>query len=218
MHLFGHATNSSTVLLHCFVRRCKTAFGIFFCEKKYAASKNMWREVFPEYAVKQALHEVHLERGDEHIITAMQSDLVTRCTVSLLKGALLHCTHKKRKFISEIDIDKGRVLSVFRYKSPPSSAGPLLDGRVFTQFVTEHIKLVVNHIEKGAGDAVEREYKISQETLAKLQSGVEGGIRGFVDELKQISEGVVGFRQFEVAMGNVLQDPTYVSHDQIFSS
>lgn len=170
-----------------------------------------WKCVFPEYAVKQAFHEGHVERNDEHIISAMQSDLVTRCLFSILKPALIHCVNNKRKFINERDIDVGKSLSIFPTKPKPDNAGALLNSPEFTNIVKDHILLCCNQITKQCPDIVlEKEYKLSSDSLNKLQSEVESCIRGFVGELGNN----VSFRQFETTMGKILGDSSYVYYDQ----
>lgn len=177
----------------------------------------MWKTVFPEYAVKQAFHEVDLQRGDEYIITAMQSDLLSRCLFSILKSALIHCVFKKRKFINERDIEIGKALCIFPSKKAPQGAGNLLDPNEFYHIVLEHIELCVSHISKNMTDAtLEKEYKISQDTIMKLQSGIEACIRGFVHKLAISSQGVVSFRQFEAVMGQTLGDSSYVNIDHSY--
>ena len=178
----------------------------------------MWKSVFPEYAVKQSFHEADLQRSDEYIITAMQSDLLTRCLFSILKSALIHCVFKKRKFINERDIEIGKALCIFPSKSAPQGAGNLLDPNEFYHIVLEHIELCVSHISRNMTDVVlEKEYKISQDTIMKLQSGIEACIRGFVQKLANSSQGgVVSFRQFEIVMGQVLGDSSYVNFDHSY--
>lgn len=173
----------------------------------------MWKRAFPEYAVKQAFHEINLERGDEHVITAMQSDLLTRCLFSILKGAMIHCIHKKRKYINEVDIAVGKSLCIFPFRDPPKNSGALIDPNEFVDLVQEHIELCASHIKKYTELEVDKEYKISHETLTKLQSDIESSIRGFVYKLSIQSNGNVNFRQFEILMSNILGDPSYMHMD-----
>jgi hypothetical protein len=173
----------------------------------------MWKDVFPEYAVKQSLHEVDLQRSDEYILTAMQSDLLTRCLFNVLKSALLHCISKKRKYINERDIEVGQCLCIFPFKPAPPGAGNLLDPNEFYSIVLEHIELCVNHISKNIDIVCEKGYKISQDSIMKLQMQVEGCIRGFVQKLSNSSQGSVSFRQFEMVMGSVLGDTSYTLCD-----
>lgn len=168
--------------------------------------------VFPEYAVKQAFHEANLDRGDEHVITAMQSDLVTRCLFQIVKGALIHCVHNKRKFISERDIEIGKAMCVFPFKEAPPNAGALLDGNEFVNMVNQHIQMCVTHMQKHI-DLKQEQYKISSETLTKLQTEVEACIRGFVHKLAMSSDSVT-FKQFENMMATVLGDPSYTQFEQ----
>lgn len=179
----------------------------------------MWKNVFPEYAVKQALREAELERGDEHIITAMQSDLLTRSVLSVLKPAIIHCIHNKRKYINNADIDVGKSLSLFPSSPPPAVCGSLLDANEFYKVVQEHIVLCMTHIEKNVDMKefnIETEYKISQETLTRLQNEIEGCIRGFIQRLAIMNTNP-NFRQFEQVMSNVLGDSSYVTSDHTYS-
>lgn len=170
-----------------------------------------WKNVFPEYAVKQAFHEGKVERSDEHIISAMQSDLVTRCLFGILKPAIIHCVNSKRKFINDKDIDIGKSLSIFPSKDKPENAGFLLDSMEFQVIVKDHIQLCCNQISKQCSDIqLETEYKLSAESMVKLQNEVESCIRGFVGELGN----QVSFRQFEMTMGKILGDSSYIYYDQ----
>lgn len=181
----------------------------------------MWKAAFPEYAVKQAFHEQNLERGDEHIVGAMQSDLLSRCITSIVKPALLVCIHHKRKFVNENDIQVGKALNIFPVKNPPEKSGSLVDSREFVNIVDDHMKLCIEHITKNLNgqDLVASEYKISQETMSKLQMEVEACIRGFVDKLgSHVNGGTVSFRNFETVMGQILGDSSYVTFDQGYVS
>jgi histone H3/H4 len=175
----------------------------------------IWKDVFPEYAVKQAFHEENLERSDEHIITAMQSDLLSRCLYSILKNALVHCTHKKRKFVSTEDIEIGKQLCIFPSKIKPAEAGSLLDSAYFQHIVHDHINLFTQQFLKQCSDVQINEYKLSAESYKKLQEEVEGCIRGFVNEMRNRSlNGTISFKQFESTMSKIIGDPTYIIYDQ----
>ena len=179
----------------------------------------MWKSVFPDYAVKQSFHEFDLDRGDEHIVTAMQTDLLTRILVNVLKGALIHCIVKKRKYINEQDLEVGRSLSIFQSQDAPENAGHLLDSSVFQSVVQEHIELCRNHISKYIEDSpLEQQYKISADCLVKLQNYVESMIRGFVYKLSLSSaNNVVTYKLFENMMATTLGDPSYLTHDHGFT-
>lgn len=176
----------------------------------------MWKNVFPEYAVKQALHESDIERGDEHIITAMQSELLSRILISILKGAIINCINCKRKYINEKDIEIGKSFCIFPSKSPPSNAGSLIDSNEFGNLVDDHIHLCIFHVEKNMDIQLEKEYRISQESLNVLQKECESCIRGFVNKLKYHTS-VVNFRQFEVLMGNIYGDSSYATFEHGYS-
>lgn len=170
-----------------------------------------WKNVFPEYAVKQAFHESKVERSDEHVISVMQSDLITRCLFGILKPAIIHCINSKRKFINEKDVEVGKKLTIFPSKEKPEGAGLLLNSCEFSDIVKEHIMLCTNQIMKQCAEiTLESEYKLSSDTMSKLQNEVESCIRGFVHELGSTAS----FRQFEITMGKILGDPTYVYYDQ----
>lgn len=175
----------------------------------------MWKQVFPEYAVKQVFNEFNVEREDELVISAMQSDLLSRCLVSLLKPALLHCIHNKRKFINEADLNIGKILNIFPYKDAP--VGSLIDAREFVCIVEDHIQLCVEHIRKSIPTLVVCDYKMSQETMMILQLHVESCIRGFVYYVGGES-GSATYRSFETAMANILGDSSYCSFDQGYKS
>ena len=178
----------------------------------------MWKEVFPEYAVKQAFHEYNLERGDEQIIICMQSDLVTRCLYSILKSALIHCIHNKRKFIQEIDVNVGKSLNIFPTENPPPDSGSLLSSHAFPQIVNEHLLLCKQHIAKNCDIQLEPEYKLSQETYYKLQLLIESCIRGFVKMLsKHTQNSPANFRHFEIVMSKLLGDPSYLNYELGYS-
>lgn len=184
-------------------------------QKKAHRQEAMWKNVFPDYAVKQAFHEADLKIGDELIITAMQSDLLTRCLMSVLKGAVVHCSHKKRKFISEKDVEIGRCLSIFPTQDP-DGCGLLLDPAHFIHIVQDHLQLCMTHISKLTGLVQETRYRLSQETMNKLQSEVEAAIRGFLARMG-LQRRIVTLRQFEITMGKILGDPTYVTSDRVYT-
>ena len=178
--------------------------------------KMIWKEVFPDYAVKQAFHESDLERGDEQVVLAMQSDLITRILTNLLKPALLHCAHNRRKFINEKDIAVAKSICIFEYKEKPERAGYLLNMHEFSMMVFEHISMLVYYLQKHMDDLqFEKEYKISNETMMYLQQTVEGCIRGFVSYMGSTSNRVT-FRLFENTMGKIFKDPSYVICDQTY--
>ncbi len=180
----------------------------------------MWKEVFPEYAVKQSFREQNLERNDEMIVTAMQSDLVTRCLFSLLKPAMIHCMNKKRKYINEKDIEIGKCLSIFPSQDPPENAGHLIDSYEFIKIANEHISLCGNYINENMKIQKEN-YKISQDTMIKLQNEIEANIRGFVNKLsfysKNNGNNAVNYKQFEQVMSIIYGDESYTTshHDYI---
>ena len=173
-----------------------------------------WKVAFPEYAVKQAFHEMDIDRGDEHIITAMQSDLLPRTINCVLKGAIIHCIANKRKFMNEKDIEIGRSTTIFPAKDPPESAGQILDIKEFPKLIEDHTKLCCKIINKNIGSE-ECEIKISNETLIILQNLVESNIRGFVHKLAEyVKNSPANLKNFETVMGKVLGDSSYVGYDE----
>ena len=187
----------------------------------------MWKTVFTEHKIKEIFDEVNLKRGDEHITTAIQSDLVSRILCSVLKGAIIHCISGKRKYINEHDIEIGKCLSIFSMKDikdvketkEPRRSG-LLDVNSFNHVVEEHVKLLVAHMRKNFPEvSLEKEYKISNETLGILRLDVESQMRGFIMILaaRTSGNGCVSFRQFESVMGEVLGDASYESFDAGYS-
>jgi histone H3/H4 len=170
-----------------------------------------WKNVFPDYAVKQAFYENNVERSDEHIISVMQSDLISRCLLSILKPAFILCVNNKRKFINERDIDVGKSLCIFPFQRKPVDAGHLLNAGEFGYVVKEHVDLLKQQITKQCPEIqFEKEYKMSSDTLNKLQDEVESCIRGFVQELGSN----VSFKHFEITMAKILGDDSYVYDNQ----
>lgn len=179
----------------------------------------MWNKVFPDYAVKQCFHEQDVDRGDENIIVSMQSDLVSRILFSILKGALINCINKKRKFINERDIEIGVALCIFPFEKGPFDAGNLLDIKEFPDFVNQHIKLCFSSFDKLlTDDRQDLTFRVSQDTVTKLQRETEGCIRGFVKKMAMTAGGnVINYRHFDTAMSHTLADPSYMQLDQSFT-
>ena len=80
----------------------------------------MQSDIFPSYAVKQALKELDIEREDDAIITGIQNELLPQCAVMLIKNCILSAIHNNRKFVGAVDIQfaistvhipKGEILS-----------------------------------------------------------------------------------------------------------
>lgn len=139
-------------------------------------------DVFPDYAVKQAFRELDIERDDDRVIVAIQTDLITRCIVTLLKSAMVQCINGKRKYISAGDIEG--ALSVCRM---PRSAvqsrdkGYLLDTRHLGTMFTQHLDMLANLLHRFDADgAAAPSLKISAETMIIAQEAVEQLVRGFM--------------------------------------
>jgi hypothetical protein len=175
-------------------------------------------DVFPDYAVKQVFYEQNLERSDELVINGMQSQLLTRSLCSILKPSLLSCLHNKRIYINENDIEKGVILSLYPYIEGPANAGHVLESVEFIKFVYEHLQLLLTHIQKNSPLEVKKEFKLSQETLTRLQKYCEGIIRGFVQKMSQsCTNNTVSYRRFEQTMGEVMGDPYYITSDHVYT-
>ena len=149
-------------------------------KKSCAATKMSPTTVFPDFAVKQAFRELNIERDDDAIITMIQNELLTRCITMLLKTAIMHCVHAKRKYIAAADIEVALELcSIPRSAVLSKDTGYLLDMRQFGSMCTQHIDLIVDALVR-FGVQVES-VKISADTLILFQESVEQLIRGFLE-------------------------------------
>ena len=165
-------------------------------------------QVFPDFAVKQAFRELDVERADDAIIASIQSDLVTRCLVIVMKGAVVNCQLHKRKYINLSDIQYALNCCILRRSQKKSSEiGYLLDTRQFGHMCATHINLILNSMSKFGLES--GEVKLSNEMLIVLQDHVESLIRGFMECIVKDNKGrQIGFRLFDEYLSKLLGEPT----------
>lgn len=172
-------------------------------------------QVFPDFAVKQAFQELDIERADDAIIASIQSDLVTRCLIIVLKGSLVHCELHKRKYINQSDMQYAMDCCVLpRSNRKSSELGYLLDTREFGHMCASHVRLLVNTLHKLGMECGEA--KLSHEMLLLLQDQVESLIRAFLETIVRNNQGrQIGYRLFDEymfrLMGEPLMETNYIS-------
>lgn len=156
--------------------------------------------MFPDFAVKQAMREVEMEREDDALISSVQSDLLTRCIYAILKGAVVSCAHNRRRYINERDIEYALCTTVYPMSPVRSSqVGYLLDTRQLGIACQLHLSLVSEMMTRCGIDV--GEVKVSSETLLLVQEAVEKLIRGFFVEFKKEWAGnTYGYRLFDQTM------------------
>lgn len=165
----------------------------------------MQTDVFPEYAVKQAFRENKRDRDDDMVIISIQSDLLSRCIVQLIKGAIVSCVLNKRKYINERDV----IYSLNTTHYPRSNIrskdqGYILDTRHFGRFCVNHIKLIVDSLKRQHVLKDNEDIKVSAEIIVILQENTERMIRGFMEEFCKANSSCVGYRQFDVFMNEII--------------
>lgn len=165
-------------------------------------------QVFPDFAVKQAMRECEIEREDDIIISSIQSDLLTRCVNSIIKGAVVSCVHNKRKYINERDIAYALSATTFPVSSVESTkVGYLLDTRQLGMMCQMHISLIQDMMQRGGIEVTD--IKISADVLLLLQEGVERLLRGFFCVFKTEGKGrSYGYRLFDQTMSQLVGDPS----------
>lgn len=168
----------------------------------------MHEQVFPDFAVKQAMREVNIEREDDVIIASVQSDLLSQCINIILKGAVVSCVHHKRKYISERDIQHALNSTTFPISSVQSShVGYLLDTRQLGLLCQMHICLISDMMKRSGIEV--GEIKVSAEILLTMQEAVERLLRGFFEVFKTDGEGrSYGYRLFDQTIGRLIGDPS----------
>lgn len=166
---------------------------------------SMQTDVFPDFAVKQAFRELKRERDDDMIIVSLQSDLLTRCLMQILKGAVCSCIIHKRKFLNERDL----VYSLNTTHFPRSAVksrdkGYLLDTCHFGQFCSKHIDVLIGNMRR---DNIlgNEEIKVSADLLVLLQENTERLLRGFMEEFANANRRL-GYREFDAFMNQLLGD------------
>ena len=168
----------------------------------------MHEQVFPDFAVKQAMREVKIERDDDMIIRSIQSDLLTRCVNIIVKGAVVSCVHHGRKYVSERDVQYAMLTTTFPISSVQScKVGYLLDTRQLGVLCHTHIKLVIDMMERGGIKS--GEIKISADVLLVMQDAVERLVRGFFGVFKTDgSTRTYSYRLFDETMSRLIGDPS----------
>ena len=176
----------------------------------------MQAEVFPDFAVKQAFRELKKERDDDMVIGSIQSDLVTRCVVQLLKGAIVSCIIHKRKYINERDVLYALNTTHYpRSNIRSKDQGYLLDTRHFGTFCTKHIDILVEILKRQ--HMVEAEQiKVSSDILVILQENTERLLRGFMEQFSNSHSNCLGYRQFDNFMNEIVGEKT--STHEVFSA
>jgi len=172
--------------------------------------------VFPGFAIKQAFDEVGIERDDDIIISAIQTDLVSRVIVAILKGAIVSCVMAKRKYMNQADINyalNSGVLPVSKRES--SSLGYLLDTRQFGHMCSTHIDFIWNTMARHGIELPNTIVKISNENLVHLQQSVEALIRGFIELFAQRGH-VYGYRLFDQCLCEVFGES--FSSDSVYAT
>ena len=166
----------------------------------------MHEQVFPDFAVKQAMREVNMEREDDVVITSIQSDLLTRCMNVVLKGAVVSCVHNKRRYINERDIEYALQTTVYPISAVHSNqVGYLLDTRQMGVMCQLHITLVSEMMTRSGIEV--GEIKISADILLVVQEAVERLIRGFFSFFKREGSGHgYGYRLFDQTMSQLTGD------------
>ena len=180
----------------------------------------MHEQVFPGFAVKQAMREVEIDREDDIVVSSIQADLTTKCVNLIMKGAIVSCLHNKRKYINERDVAYALATTTFPV-SPvhPSEVGYLLDTRQLGAMCHTHIELISDICER-LGIKKVPEIKISADTLLIVQDAVERLIRGFFAVFKKDGEGrAYGYRLFDNSLSCIVGDPgmpdsTFVSFER----
>lgn len=137
-------------------------------------------QVFPDYSVKQAMREFDIDRDDDTILSAIQSDLTCRCLVFVLRGAMVSCTLHKRKYINDKDIEYALMTAPFpRSNKSSREIGYLLDTRYFGPMCTSIIDILTEMMFKHELDCPGM--KISAEVLISVQEATECLVRGFFE-------------------------------------
>lgn len=176
------------------------------------------REAFPDHAVKQALREYNLERGDDHIVISLQNELLSRTLFSILKGAVIHAIKHNHRFIGERDLLFGRKMGLLEGRRGPSDAGMLLDSDAFALVVEDHIRMWSYLIEKFSSIEVEK-LRISSEALESLQMHTESVIRHFLYNMSlRCANKSVNVKHFDSYMMEFIGDPSYSENLDGYSS
>lgn len=182
----------------------------------------MWKKAFPEFAVKQTLNEFKLQRGDEIIVSQIQTQLLPRCLYDILKSSCIHAHLQKRKFLKEDDFAHAKRMTIFPLQNPPAEAtGPILEQKNTFILCEEMLQLVNKYIEKWGqeGDPLfECKVKLSQSQIVILHHLLESCIRGFLYRLsKQSKSSIVNHKHFDATMSFIMGDWSMSLNDDIFN-
>ena len=139
----------------------------------------MYKDLFPDHAVKQALVECNLTRSDETVVTFFQTHVLPRCVVDLVRSALLHASLAvpPRKYISEGDLMYADAVCIYPIREAPDDAGELLQRRFVKRVVDETMKVYAASMSKFCDMEVKG---VSNATAEKLQELLEARIRAIV--------------------------------------
>lgn len=156
----------------------------FFFIIRLFDSSPMQSEIFPLYAIKQALKELDIERDDDAILTIIQDEILPHCACILVKHSVVSSIHNKRKFLGANDIQyamstillpKGEILS--------ENVGYLMDTKHFGKMAYSLMKIILSSFEKSGLEIEEK--KISYDCILTLQSATECLVRGVLLYYKQ---------------------------------
>lgn len=181
----------------------------------------MWKKAFPEFAVKMVLNEYKLERGDEIIVSQIQTQLLPRCIFDILKSSCIHANLQKRKFIKEEDLMHAKRMTIFPLSNPPPEAtGPILDQKNTFILCEEMMDLINKYIEKWGQESdsgFQSTIKVSQSQIVILHNLLESCIRGFFYRLsRQSKSSNVNQKHFDATMCLIMGDWSMSLNDDIF--
>lgn len=181
----------------------------------------MWKKAFPEFAVKQTLNEFKLQRGDEIVVSQIQTQLLPRCMFDILKSSCIHAHLHKRKFLKEDDFMHAKRMIIFPLHNPPAEAsGPILDQKNTFHLCEEMMQLINKYIEKWGQESdpeFEFKMKLSQSQIVILHNLLESSIRGFIHRLsKQSKSLIVNHKHFDSTMSFIMGDWSMSLNDDIF--
>jgi histone H3/H4 len=175
---------------------------------KFDSLRNkMWKKVFPEFAVKQAMQEFGLHRGDEVLVSRIQTELLPRCLLDIVKSSSLVAILAKRKFINLSDMEYAKRMSIFMFKDCPSDAGALLEHRYLCNMTSETSALLQKYMVR-CFPALTEFPRFSDSMMHKLQDILEGFLRGFFVNMQQqhYKSTQINSRHFDSTISTVLGD------------
>lgn len=175
------------------------------------------RKSFPDTSVKQALQECDLHRGDEIIISLIQTSLLPRCMYDIYKSAAIHAIMQQRKFINEKDLQYARIVTIFRSKHAIRNEGILLEHRHFIHQMSSVRDLLQKYINKCMiGKNIP---KMSEQTSHLYQEIVEECVRHFLRLLKDRSRtSQITYHHFNSCMSLVMGDWSMMMCQETFAT